>query len=194
MIVLVLPDIPTEDALLARARNGEQAAVMEIYEAYFEPIYHYLRLRVDNPMQAEDLASDVFVKFITAINKRSAPQHSLRGWLFQVARNALYDHYGAEKKLPMTTIDDWVHAPTHDEEADPELQFMRQFDAERSRRAMAQLPPEQQEVLVLRFGQLLSLQETADIMAKSVSAIKSLQFRAVESLRRLLNEVRDDVA
>jgi len=50
------------------------------------------------------------------------------------------------------------------------------------------LAPDQQEVLILRFGQMLSLQDTADSMGKSVSAIKSLQFRAVDTLRRLLAE------
>jgi RNA polymerase sigma-70 factor, ECF subfamily len=45
--------------------------------------------------------------------------------------------------------------------------------------------------LVLRFGQALSLQETADIMGKSISAIKSLQFRAVDTLKRILGEVQE---
>ena len=46
MIVLVLPDISVEDQLLIRARQGEQDAIMRIYESYFSPIYQYIRLRV----------------------------------------------------------------------------------------------------------------------------------------------------
>jgi RNA polymerase sigma-70 factor (ECF subfamily) len=53
------------------------------------------------------------------------------------------------------------------------------------------LNPDQQEVLVLRFGQALSLEETADVMSKSVAAIKSLQLRAVNALRQILSEMRD---
>jgi RNA polymerase sigma-70 factor (ECF subfamily) len=193
-MIIILPDIPMEDRLLARARTGDEAAVMQIYESYFEPIYQYLRLRVDDRMLAEDLASDVFVKLITALNGRNAPQHSLRGWLFQVARNVLYDHYGTTRKMPVTTIEDWVRAPQEDE---PEIQFIHNVDAGRARHAMQMLAADQQEVLVLRFGQALSLQETADIMGKSVSAIKSLQFRAVETLRQILGKVQagaNDVA
>jgi len=56
------------------------------------------------------------------------------------------------------------------------------------RRVLAMLAPDQQEVLILRFGQMMSLQDTAESMGKSISAIKSLQFRAVDTLRRLLAE------
>jgi RNA polymerase sigma-70 factor (ECF subfamily) len=53
---------------------------------------------------------------------------------------------------------------------------------------MQMLTPEHQEVLLLRFGQRLSIQETADIMGKSISAIKSLQFRAMSNLRQILTD------
>lgn len=187
MIVIVLPDIPSEDELLARARRGDKSAVMEIYEAYFSPVYQYLRLRVDDRMLAEDLASEVFMNLILALHSGSAPRYSLRGWLFRVARNLLHEHYGAARMLPTVTLDDtlddWISAPQGEQ---PEVQFVRIADAELVRAALRRLAAEQQEVLVLRFGQMLSLQATADIMGKSVSAIKSLQFRAVDNLKKLL--------
>jgi RNA polymerase sigma-70 factor (ECF subfamily) len=61
-------------------------------------------------------------------------------------------------------------------------------DLERVRHAIRMLTADHQEVLILRFGQRLSLQETADIMGRNVSAIKSLQFRAVDTLRSILLE------
>jgi RNA polymerase sigma-70 factor (ECF subfamily) len=108
---------------------------------------------------------------------------SLRGWLFRVARNLLYDHY----QMPVTTgdLDEELPAPP---EEDVETRLMRTLDAERVQRALRMLATDQQEVLVLRFGQMMSLQDTADSMGKSVSAIKSLQFRAIDALRRLLSE------
>jgi len=183
MIVLVLPDIPAEDQLLARARAGDNAAVMEIYESYFDAVYQYIRLRVDDRMAAEDIASEVFVKLIEALRGRNAPRHSLRGWLFVAARNAVIDHYGASKRAPNVELQEWIAAPQDDQ---PEISFTRTLDSDRVRRAVQTLTPEHQEVLLLRFAQALNLQDTADIMGKSVSAIKSLQFRAVESLRRVL--------
>ena len=187
MIVLVLPDIPAEDQLLARAKRGDQAAIMDIYESYFPPIYQFLRLRVQDTHVAEDLASNVFVKFVDSLGTRAAPRKSLRGWLFRVARNELSHHYGKIKQFPTETLEEWVPASP---ETDPEIQFMRNLDVERSRQALRMLADDQQEVLILRFGQALSLQETADVMGRSVNAVKSLQFRAVSTLRSILGEMR----
>jgi RNA polymerase sigma-70 factor (ECF subfamily) len=187
MIVIVLPDIPTEYDLLAQASRGDQDALRQIYVAYFTPIYQFIRIRVGDAQSAEDLASEVFLDFVAVVKGRNpGPRQNLRGWLFRVARNKIYDHYGKDRQYPTTTLEEWI-PDTSDE--NPEAQFVRTLNVERARDAMQQLAPEQQEVLILRFGQMLNLQETADIMGKSVSAVKSLQFRAVERLRQILSEM-----
>jgi RNA polymerase sigma-70 factor (ECF subfamily) len=187
MVVIVLPDIPAEDRLLARAQRGDDAAILQIYESYFSPIYSYIRLRVGDLATAEDLASDVFVKMVNAFKGRNAPRHSLRGWLFKVARNTIYTHYGKVKRFPKTTLEDWIPDEASD---DLEVRFIRAVGAERARRALGMLAPDQQEVLILRFGQMLDLEETADVMGKSIGAVKSLQFRAVNTLRGILGEMQ----
>lgn len=189
MIVLVLPDIPEEDALLTAARQGQEAAVMQIYESYFPPIYEYIRLRVNDRHEAEDLASEVFLKFVKALHGPNAPRHSLRGWLFKVARNAIATHHVKIKQQPEIELEEWFAAPT---DQDPEIIFLRNLSTHTIHEAMRRLTTEQQEVLVLRFGQQLSLEETADIMGKSIGAIKTMQFRAVESMRRSLNAGRKE--
>ncbi|MCA9913286.1 MAG: sigma-70 family RNA polymerase sigma factor, partial [Anaerolineae bacterium] len=100
-----------------------------------------------------------------------------------VARNKIYDHYGEKQKFPMTTLEEWVPGST---EENPETKAVASLQLDRARRVLSMLVAEQQEVLILRFGQGLSLKETADLMDRSVSAIKSLQFRAVDTLRQLL--------
>jgi RNA polymerase sigma-70 factor, ECF subfamily len=187
MIIIVLPDIPSEDRLLEKARQGNREALMQIYESYFPPIYNFIRLRVDDLNQAEDMASEVFVKLVEAMRGRNAPHHSLRGWLFRVARNQISDYYGRNRQLTSEALDEWVPAPTED---DPEAQFMRSTDLARTRRALRMLAPDQQEVLLLRFNQGLNLQETADVMGRNISAIKSLQFRAIDTLRKILGELQ----
>lgn len=190
MILIVLPDIPTEDRLLSDARRGDADAIMQIYEQYFPPVYQFIRLRVEDTALAEDLCSDVFLKLVDALRGGSAPRHSLRGWIFRVARNELHTHFGRIRRFPVTSLEEWTPVPPDD---DLEVQIIRSFDLERARRALRMLNAEQQEVLILRFGQKLDLQATADIMGKSVSAIKSLQFRAVNTLRQLLGEMRTEV-
>ncbi|HEX2906523.1 MAG TPA: sigma-70 family RNA polymerase sigma factor [Phototrophicaceae bacterium] len=186
MIVIVLPDLPAEDRLLAHARQGDQEAIMHIYDSYFSPIYNFIRLRVDDAQAAEDLTSEVFLKLVSALRNHTAPRHSLRGWLFRVARNVLHDYYGRARQITTEALEEWTPAAPED---DLEIQFIRTLDVERTRHALRKLAPEQQEVLILRFGQTLSLQETADIMGKNVGAIKSLQFRAINALRQIFGEL-----
>jgi RNA polymerase sigma-70 factor (ECF subfamily) len=185
MIVLVLPDIPQEDRLLARARKRDPQAMMDIYDLYFAAVYNFIRLRVDDRAQADDLTSDVFVKLMKAFHAGKAPSQSLRGWLFRVARNVLHDYYGQRKRYTDEALEEWVPSKGED---DPELRMMQALDSLRIKSAIQRLSPDQQEVLVLRFAQSLSLEETADIMGKNVNTVKSLQFRAVNSLRQMLAE------
>lgn len=190
MIVLVLPDVTIDDERLARARRGNKQAIGDIYADYFEPIYQFVRLRVGNKQTAEDLTSDIFVKFIKALKSDHAPHTSLRGWIFRVARNVIYDHYGEEQALPSETLDQWLNS---DEDTDPEVQAIRSTETDRARQAIRMLAPSHQEVLMLRFDQQLSLQETADIMDKKVNAIKALQYRAVNTLRQILSDTEGGV-
>jgi RNA polymerase sigma-70 factor, ECF subfamily len=185
MIVIILPDFAVEDRLLAQARSGNDQAIQQIYEVYFSPIYNFIRLRVEDRAVAEDLASEVFIRLVTACRGRNAPHHRLRGWLFKVARNLVHDHYGKARKITTEALEEWM---PDDDQPELEVQFIRSLDIQRARQALQQLSGEQQEVLLLRFGQSLSLQETADIMGKQIGAIKSLQFRAVTALRNILGD------
>ncbi|MDQ7025599.1 MAG: sigma-70 family RNA polymerase sigma factor [Anaerolineae bacterium] len=189
MLFIVLPDIAIEDQLLSRAQQDNTAALREIYTTYFPPVFRYIRLRVANIQEAEDLTGDVFLKLITAFRGKNPPKQSLRGWLFRVARNVMYDYYSKKKKFTETALEDWIPAS---DSLDPEVQFIRSMSAERARVAILQLKFDQQEVVILRFGHMLSLQETAAIMSKSISSIKSLQFRALNNLRRSLEGMRSN--
>jgi len=191
MILIILPDFNTEDRLLADARRGDREAVVQIYDLYFTPIYQFIRLRVGDTQVAEDLAADVFMYLVRALRSAAPPRDSLRGWLFKVARNLIAGHYRAERQLNAAELDEWLADDT-----DLELEVLASMDAavtiEMTRAALAALAPEQQEVLILRFGQKLDLQATADIMGKSVNAIKQLQFRALASLRKRLTGLAAD--
>lgn len=192
MLLLVLPDYAAEDDLLAAARAGDRDAVITIYDRYFPPVYQFIRLRVSDAQLAEDLAADVFVELVTALRGSSPPRTSLRGWLFQVARNRLATQYRSARRLTETELDEWLPVSAADADAptDPEaalLDTLTQADQRQAVRAALQtLTPDQQDVLLLRFGQQLSLQATADVLGKSVTAVKQLQLRAAAALRQRL--------
>jgi RNA polymerase sigma-70 factor, ECF subfamily len=180
--MLVLPDPNDDAALLEKAKRGDKAAVGQIYHRYVEPIYHFARLRMGDAQAAEDLTSTVFEKFLHALAAGKGPRHHLRGWLFQVARSAIFDSYGEARNVTFENIDDW-NIP---EGVAPEAAMIAHYDAETLRKTIAELSPDQQEIILLRFDQQLTLQETADILGKNANTVKTLQFRAVNRLRELL--------
>ncbi|MEL6270671.1 MAG: sigma factor, partial [Chloroflexota bacterium] len=135
MILLVLPDVTQDEALLAQARSGDRSAIAAIYDQYFEPIYQFTRLRVNDVQMAEDITSSVFLAFIQALKKGKGPRNHLRGWLFRVARNHIADHYGARQPLPLETVEQWFA----DDATSPEFHTMRTLDIETIRALIGQL-------------------------------------------------------
>ncbi|CAG0973878.1 MAG: sigma-70 family RNA polymerase sigma factor [Anaerolinea sp.] len=180
-MALILPEVSIEDSLLTRIRRGDQAVVGEIYEQFFSSLYQYVRLRIEDTQQAEDITAEVFLKLLGVLGTARAPREHLRGWLFQVARHEIFRHYGKHKKFPLESLEEWL--PSGE---DVESETIRNATIEQTRWALRRLPAEQQEVLILRFSEGLDLQATADVMGKSLSAVKSLQFRATEALRGVL--------
>jgi len=169
-----------EKTLLEHARQLDEHALSEIHNRYYGEIYRYVLYRTGRTEVADDLASEVFLRFLDALHTGRTPQASLRGWLFGVARNLVADHF---RRAPreQAELDETFAAPgTTSAEAEHNLQ------ARAVRTALRQLTPEQQHALALRFGEGLSVEETAQSLGKSVNAVKVLQFRAVASLRRLL--------
>lgn len=191
MPLTVVPELMTDDDLLSHIRKGERDAIRAAYERFFPPLFQYVRLKTNDDAAAEDIVSDVFVRLIESLGTRSAPETHLRGWLFRVAKNTLYDHMGKKRQIPLAEVEDWMPASP---ESNPEIAAGDLLDKQRVSHALRMLTPDHQEVLLMRFGQRLSLQETADLMGKSVSAIKSLQFRAVETLRGILSDMQPEAS
>lgn len=175
----------SEQALLTRLQAGERAAVLEVYDAYFAPLYHYLYFKVGEASLADDITSDVFVRLLECIGTERAPHSQLKAWLFRVAHNELLAYFRQKPRIALESLEEErMSAPN----TNPELSLLEGMENRRIHHALKMLKPEQQEVLLLRFSQNLNLEETAEAMGKSTSAIKSLQFRAIQTLRHILME------
>ncbi len=168
--------------LLNRARSLDSEALTQIHNMYYVPIFRYILLRVDDHDLAEDMASEVFVRFLSALRDRTAPQNSLRGWLFAVASHVVKDHYRRQYRAPHTELHEDIPAnlPQPDENVDVRL------SKEALRRAITHLSEEQQNALALRFGFGMSVQETAVTLGKSEGSVKMLQARGIAALTRRL--------
>lgn len=177
-----------EKGALDGLQKLDQQSIGAVYDQYFMDVYRYVRYRVDDNAVAEDIASDVFVRLLEASQKRQGPQTNLKGWLIATASNAVNDHLRRRYRRPTEALSDFM--PDQASNVHEEVDQREQNRAVQV--AYAQLTPEQQDVLALRFGQGYSLEETALTMKRNVNAVKALQFRALAALQRLIGEVNDD--
>ena len=166
-------------------RDLDQQVIGAIYDQYFSEIYRYVLYRMGDATVAEDIASDVFVRMLEAAQNNKAPTTNIKGWLIGTASHAVADHLRKKYRRPEEELSDMMPdlSPSIAAEID-------QREQNRSvKNAYAQLSPDQQNVLALRFGQGYSLEETAMHMNKNVNAVKALQFRALANLQREVGEV-----
>jgi RNA polymerase sigma-70 factor (ECF subfamily) len=173
-----------ESALLSRAREYDQTAIAEIYDRYSLRIYHYINHRVGNAGLAEDLTATVFMHMLEAIRSSRAWQKSFSGWLYRIAHNLVVDYYRAGHVDRNVPLDD---QPISSDENLTDV-AERSLIQQRLREAIGQLTEEQSLVITLKFVEGLSNAEAAKLLGKTEGAIKSLQFRALAALRRLIDE------
>lgn len=170
--------------LLARAAQLDEQALAELHDLLYPQVYRYVCYRVDDPMLCEDIASEVFLRLLDVLQRKTSRIQSVRAWLLGTANHLVQDHYRKHYRRQVDNLDDHDKLPsTHSPEVEADLAFVRS----EIRAALRTLTPDQQHVIALRFSQELSLEETAQIMGKSVNAVKVLQYRAIAALRRQMD-------
>ena len=184
---LLSPD-PTVADLVARSQAGEPEAFGLLYDRYVDLVYRYIYYRVGSPTLAEDLVSETFLRALRRIDSFTWQGRDFAAWLVTIARNLIADHFKSGRyRLEITTEDILESGPAQTTDG-PESLVLDSLTNATLLSAVKQLNPEQQECIVLRFLQGLSVNETALAMGKNDGAIKALQYRAVRALARLLPE------
>jgi RNA polymerase sigma-70 factor (ECF subfamily) len=179
--------VTDERSLLERIQQHDQQALAEVHDRYFDRIYQYLNYRLGEPEAAADLAGEVFLALVKALKVGKPPRTSLAGWLYSVARNLAADYFKEQTRTVPLMEDIVAEGPSLTDQV-----HLSQL-APVLRNALLQLTEEQQHVIALRFGQELSLADTAQLLDKSVGAVKALQHRALASLARFMpKEVHHD--
>jgi RNA polymerase sigma-70 factor (ECF subfamily) len=173
-----------EMALLAGVRTLDPQALTQVHDAYYPAIFRYIAFRVGNQETAEDLASEVFTRLLSAVRDQSAPQNTLRGWLYGVASRVVADYYRRQYRAEGTDMKNLLSTA---EPADPADSVIHGQTIEELHEALGELTEDQQNVIALRFGYEMSIRDVAKTMGKSEGAVKQLQARAVAALSRKLS-------
>ena len=173
-------------ALVELARNGDSEAFGQLYDHYHVSVYRFLYYRVGSVPLAEDLMSETFFRALRSMGSFRWQGKDFGAWLMTIARNLTADHFKAGRtRLELATEDMGAHdAPTEG----PETSVLASLTNEALLAALTELPTEQQECLIMRFLQGLSIAETAKVLGRSDGAVKQLQLRGVRNLAKLMPE------
>jgi RNA polymerase sigma-70 factor (ECF subfamily) len=171
-----------EKLLLERARRFERQALAEIYDQYSHGIYIYAARLLGDVDLAEECVAETFSRLLHSLHAGKGPGSYLQAYLYRIAHNWITDQYRRESP-PSQSLDEEVHLSA---ELPPEQQVVQRIRAEQVRAALYQLTPDQRQVVVLKFLQGWNNEQVSRALEKPVSAVKSLQHRALNALRRML--------
>lgn len=169
--------------LVERAQAGEADAFGRLYDQYSDTVYRYI-YRVGGKATAEDLTSETFLRALRRISTFTWQGRDFGAWLVTIARNLVADHFKSSRFRLEVTTGEMLDA--NEVERSPEDSVLESLSNAALLQAVRRLNPQQQECVTLRFLQGLSVAETARVMGKNEGAIKTLQYRAVRTLARLL--------
>lgn len=171
-----------EQDLLNQARAFDSSALAAIYDRFSPGLYAYAMRLLGDQCLAEDCVAETFSRFLKALQSGQGPDAHLQAYLYRVAHNWITDLYRRQPPPPLE-LDEDLRA---EEEAQPEHQVDHSLARQEVRNALRMLTPEQRQVVVLRFLEDWENEEVSAALHRPVSAVKSLQHRALNTLRRWL--------
>jgi len=171
-----------ENVLLGRAKAMDQDALAQIHDAYYSAIYRYMSFRVSDLHAVEDLTGEVFTRFLAALRKPIGKPNAIRPWLYGTASRVVKEYYRHQHRWNLAELDETIA----DQGTGPEQSVEEMWSQHELHEAIQKLTQDQQDVLALRFGEALSIEEVAEVVKKSEGSVKMLQKRAVAALARHL--------
>ena len=167
-------------AAVRRAKLGDQDAIRFLYLRYADNVYGYVCSIVRDEHEAEDVTQGIFAKLLTALERYEPRSVPFSAWILRIAHNAAIDHMRARRAVPCEEV-----RSVDDEDFDLSRERARDLHT-----ALDKLPPEQRDVIVMRFVLGLSPREIADRIGRSEDAVHGLQHRGRTTLRRELTALQ----
>jgi len=170
----------SDAALISRAQEDPESFGL-LYERYVENIYNYIYYRTSNHHDAEDLTARTFYRALKHFPRyvdRGAP---FSAWLYRIAHNVVANWHRDRSRRKFVPFDDLVL--TIMQRKGPDAVAEEKDDQESLLQAVQRLPPERQQLLILKFIEQMSNIEIAQVMGRTEGAIKSLYHRTLVALR-----------
>ena len=171
-----------ESMLIARAKSGDAEAISALYERYAPQIQRYIASRLSDPVQAEDVCADVFVKVLESLERYEDRGWPFSAWLYRIAYARTVDVLRQASRRHSIPLDETQLGALEP----PDEAVMTRIAYLEIKGAMGILTSEQQLVLRLRFDEDRSLAEIAHSLGRSIGSIKALQHRGLTRLAQAL--------
>jgi RNA polymerase sigma-70 factor (ECF subfamily) len=168
-------DVSTdEERLLIEAAQADPARFVELYDRNVDRVYAYVSRRAGSRSVAEDVTSEVFEQALSNLGTFKWRGVPFVAWLYRIASNALADHWKRERRdshdLPPDVPDEREH-----QDLERRVSLFQLVD---------RLPDAQRQVIQMRFVEDRTIREVAAALDRSEGAVKQLQLRALENLRK----------
>lgn len=188
-----MPLVPPVDDYAAAASLGDAEALGHLYDIYSPRVLTAMRIKArGDGALAEDMAQQVWESVARSIRTYESGKSGFGTWLMRVADNVAVSYFRGTLRFRREHLTgDLLDFDSSDPAGGPEEEMARMLMAEHLAAEVDALAPAQRECIRYRFIMGFSLAETARLMKKKENAIKQLQFRALETLRKRLGDAAD---
>jgi RNA polymerase sigma-70 factor (ECF subfamily) len=179
--------LPTDEQLALGVQNGTVDGLTALVERHYGALIGYLyRLSGGDRLLAEDIAQEVFLQVIRAIQQYQYPR-PFKPWLYAIATNLARNHYN-RPDTRRTVSSDRLLSGRSVSGTSAEDAILESDEAQQVSALLAALPDHQREAVVLRYYQELSLAEIADVLGIPVGTVKSRLSLGLGRLRALMEQ------
>ncbi len=172
-----------DQAIIERAKRFEAQALEEIFDTYSQGIYRYAYRLLGDEDLASECMSETFSRFLEALKRDSGPDNYLQAYLYRIAHNWITDYYRSKTPASVPLEPD-IPASTAE---DPTQALAEKMTNQQLRDALRLLTPDQRQVIVLKYLEDWENEAIAAVFNRPVGAVKALQHRGIEALRRIMN-------
>ena len=168
------------EAMLEQVLNLDEQALAAVFDTYYVPIYRYIYHQIGHVETAEDLAGEVFLRLLDRIREGRGPNRHLKAWLFRVAHNLVVDESRRAAHRDHESLDDSIPVGR----ASVEEQVQHAVTTQQAYDLLEELTPQQRSIIVLKYLEGMENAEVAHTLGLSIGAVKALQHRGLNALRR----------
>ncbi len=172
--------------IIGRSAGGDTEAFGRLYDLYADRVFRYAAYLSGNSSEAEDLTEDIFIKLWQKLPSFRGSQDAFLSWLLRLTHNHVVDYLRRQRRDEVLLLSEFQTDDVIPGEEDTQDSTERSLMGREVLRLLRYLPPQQRQVVILKFIEELSNREISRITGQSEGAIRIAQMRALRTLRATL--------